>query len=150
MKQRLLNAAPDLALFGAILGAYLLDRFVPVAELIRLPFSYAGWLVIMFGVTFAAKSIILLRKRASSDVVRTSKTLITDDLFALSRNPLYAAELLIVTGVAVVLGSLTAFCGPVVYMMIMERFVIPFEESQLSDKFGTKYEAYTRSVRRWV
>ncbi len=141
---------PDSTLFGAIVGAYLLDRFAPVIEFIKPPLGYVGWLLVVVGFVLVARTISLLRKRASSDVVQTPNTLITDGLFALSRNPLYAAELLIVTGVAIVLGSLSAFVAPVVYMVIVGWFVIPFEESQLRRKFGAKYEAYARSVRRWI
>lgn len=150
MKQKLLNIAPDSALFGAIVGAYLLDRFIPVNELIKPPLVYVGWLLVVVGFVFVAKTITLLRKRASSNVVRTSNILITDGVFALSRNPLYAAELLIVMGVAIVLGSLSAFIAPVAYIVIVSWFVVPFEEGQLRKKFGLEYEAYARSVRRWI
>lgn len=150
MKQKFLNIVPDSALIGTIVGAYLLDGYVPIIKLIKPPLGYVGALLIIVGFVFVAKTITLLRKRASSDVVHTSNILITNGLFALSRNPLYASELLIVTGVAIILGSLSAFAAPVVYLVIVGGFVIPFEEGQLRRKFGLKYEAYMRSVRRWI
>lgn len=150
MNQKLLNSLPDIALIGAIAGAYLLDTFIPIIEAIQPSFSYAGWLLVVAGIVFAARSLALLRKDASSDVVRTSQFLITHDVFALSRNPLYASELLVIIGIAVILGSLGGFIAPVTYAVIMARVVIPFEESQLRKKFGVKYKVYARSVRRWV
>jgi protein-S-isoprenylcysteine O-methyltransferase Ste14 len=150
LKQKLLNATPDITLFGAIVGAYFLDRFIPVVELIGPPFSYIGWLVALAGVVLVGQSLSLLRERASSDVVRTSQVLITDNLFAFSRNPLYASELLVVIGVVVVLGSLTAIAAPVIYIVVVRQAAISYEENQLKKKFGAKYEAYARSVRRWM
>ena len=150
MKQKLLNATPDIAFFGAIIGAFLLDRFIPVAGFIESPFCYVGWLLAVIGGVLATKSLALLRKRASSDVERTSHVLITDNLFRFSRNPLYFSELLVVVGVAVALGSLAAFAAPIVYVIIVGLAVISYEENQLRKKFGAKYEAYVRSVRRWI
>jgi protein-S-isoprenylcysteine O-methyltransferase Ste14 len=144
------NALPDIILFGLIVGAYLLDHFAPVIEVIGSPFNYFGWALIVVGLVLGVKSISILRKRASSDVIHTSSVLITDGLYSLSRNPLYASELLMIAGVSIALGSLAALCAPVLYVVIIGRFVIPFEESQLSKKFGSKYKTYMSLVRRWI
>lgn len=150
LNPRLLNALPDIALFGTIVGAFFLDRFAPIAELVPPPFNYMGWLLVSGGVVLTARSINLLRKYASSDVVRTSQRLITHDLFTVSRNPLYAAELLLIIGLAVAFGSLGAFAAPVIYVVVVGGVVIPFEENELKNKFGARYDTYKRSVRRWL
>ncbi len=144
------NTLPDITLLGLVIGSYLLDHFAPVIEVIGLPFNYLGLALIVVGLVSGITSIVILRKRASSDVVHTSNVLITDSLYSLSRNPLYASELLIVAGVAIALGSLAALCAPLLYVVIIGTFVIPFEEDQLRKKFGSKYKAYLSLVRRWI
>ncbi|HEU4833185.1 MAG TPA: isoprenylcysteine carboxylmethyltransferase family protein [Pyrinomonadaceae bacterium] len=77
-------------------------------------------------------------------------SLVTAGPYRYSRNPLYlGANVLCFFGAALVFGSLTA--------LIMTTIHIPFvnlwirrEERQLEQKFGDRFLAYKKQVRRWI
>jgi protein-S-isoprenylcysteine O-methyltransferase Ste14 len=58
--------------------------------------------------------------------------------------------LLITVGTAIVLSSLTTFLASVIFYLVVNTVVIPFEEKRLQDVFGVDYEEYKRAVRRWM
>jgi len=53
-------------------------------------------------------------------------------------------------GLATVLGSLSTFISPILFIIIMSRSFIPMEEDNLNKLFGEKYIEYKTKVRRWV
>lgn len=53
-------------------------------------------------------------------------------------------------GVAIVLGSIAAFVGPVFFIIVKDAVFIPEEERNMRETFGVKYEEYCRRVRRWL
>ena len=77
-------------------------------------------------------------------------TLLTSGVFRFTRNPMYLGMTLILFGVSVAVGSLTAFVSPVAFFFISECSFIPFEEASMEIAFGDSYLEYKRRVRRWV
>jgi protein-S-isoprenylcysteine O-methyltransferase Ste14 len=58
--------------------------------------------------------------------------------------------LLIALGTATILSSLSAFIAPVIFFLVVNTIIIPFEENKLQKNFGIEYEKYKASVRRWL
>jgi protein-S-isoprenylcysteine O-methyltransferase Ste14 len=56
----------------------------------------------------------------------------------------------ILLGVAVVLGTLVTLAFPVIFVMLIEVFIIPGEERKLERIFGEPYREYKKRVRRWI
>ncbi len=79
----------------------------------------------------------------------TSK-LVTDGVFARSRNPMYVAVVTLLLALAVGLGVPALLLGPVALALFLTRFQIIPEERMLAAKFGAEYAAYRVRVRRWV
>jgi protein-S-isoprenylcysteine O-methyltransferase Ste14 len=77
-------------------------------------------------------------------------SLVTRYPYNYSRNPIYLGFLLITVGTAIVLSSLTTFLASVIFYLVVNTVVIPFEEKRLQDVFGVDYEEYKRAVRRWM
>ncbi len=152
MTKRLLNSAPDLTLFCAIVATLLVGKLFDAQQLISPPVNnIAGALLVTTGMSLsAAVLVVMIRGGGSTDVVKTSKRLITKGFFAVSRNPLYLAELITVLGVAVFVGTPTALVGPLVYFAVINFMVIPYEERNLESIFGQKYADYKKSTRRWL
>jgi protein-S-isoprenylcysteine O-methyltransferase Ste14 len=79
-----------------------------------------------------------------------SSTLVTDGMFQHSRNPMYLGMVLILTGIWVLLGSLT----PVIFIPLFAWWVdtkfIRKEEKALTQQFGREYVEYMSRVRRWL
>jgi protein-S-isoprenylcysteine O-methyltransferase Ste14 len=53
-------------------------------------------------------------------------------------------------GEAIFLGSLVAFVIPVLFVILVDRLNIKFEEETLERRFGRKYLNYKNKVRRWI
>jgi protein-S-isoprenylcysteine O-methyltransferase Ste14 len=66
------------------------------------------------------------------------------------RNPIYLAALLIVLGEAWLFLSLSLLGYAAGVAIFFHLLVISYEEPTLRARFGEQYEAYTRTVPRWI
>ena len=80
---------------------------------------------------------------------KTSK-LVISGAYRHSRNPMYLAMLLMLSGWGVFLGQWPALAGLPLFMLYMTRFQIIPEERALAALFGEEYREYARRVRRWI
>ncbi|MFP4166036.1 MAG: methyltransferase family protein, partial [Opitutales bacterium] len=75
---------------------------------------------------------------------------ITDGVFRYSRNPLYLGEVLMLLGLAALLGTWQALLPIPVFLAIIQwMFILP-EEQLLKNRFDAQYAAYCNRVRRWL
>jgi protein-S-isoprenylcysteine O-methyltransferase Ste14 len=65
------------------------------------------------------------------------------------RNPMYVANLLILTGEAVLFESSPILVWAGAMALAFHLFVVLYEEPSLADRFGAGYEEYRRTVPRW-
>jgi len=142
---------PLVLLLLAMASSYVLNRYVPVREVVPEMIRYLGaipvlaaiWIVLKAGRLFQTKETTVMPYKRSS-------VLITDGFYENSRNPMYLAMLLLLGGVAWLLGSMTAFLPvPLMYLVLRYR-VINMEEGMLEEAFGEEYLEYKRKVRRWL
>ena len=56
---------------------------------------------------------------------------------------------IILTGVAVILGSIIPFLIVPLFMWLIQRNFIVREETMLEETFGEDYRQYKKQVRRW-
>jgi len=146
-----LNSVPDLTLLASLVLAVVLDLYFPVARIVAFPANLVGWLVICVGVAGIAIVITTLRtKRTSTNPVDMPSSFLTTGLFSMSRNPLYLSYILLVLGLALLLGSLTAFLAPLLCFLVIRLAIVPIEERRLREGFGDAYRIYCEKVRRWV
>ena len=75
---------------------------------------------------------------------------ITDGPFRFTRNPAYLGMVLTFIGTSILLGSITTFIIPIIFIILTDRTVILTEEKNLEKKFGKKYLNYKKKVRRWI
>jgi protein-S-isoprenylcysteine O-methyltransferase Ste14 len=129
----------------------LLNFIFPVPAFLSPPFTYSGFLIIGFGLVLALKSRSLFLKNATTLQLSEEPTsLVTSGPFRLSRNPIYLGMASILLGVAVVQGTLVALAFPIIFVTLIEFFIIPSEERTLEKIFGEPYREYKNNVRRWV
>ena len=99
---------------------------------------------------FAASLFEFMRARTTVIPREAPSALITTGIFRLSRNPIYLADLLILTGVSLIWGK---FIGlilvPLLGWVLFRRFIAG-EEARLREIFGEDYTAYTARTRRWI
>lgn len=101
-------------------------------------------MAIAVGYFIAARTTInpLRPSRASS--------LVTTGLFAISRNPIYLGDLLILAALAVWFGNVLNVALLALFVCYINRFQIIPEERALAQRFGEAYHTYCSRVRRWL
>ena len=74
--------------------------------------------------------------------------LVTTGAYALVRNPIYSAAMLVCTGVILLAGNAWFFMLPLVYWFFMTVLMRATEEKWLKNLYGEEYEEYCRQVNR--
>jgi len=153
MKALELKIPPPVYALSIALLMWLLNKYVPVTQLIQTPWNKVGIGIIIIAGTFDLWSLSLFfKKHTTPNPMKPENTsdLVTKGLYKVSRNPMYVGLLTILLGFAVWLGSVTPFLVlPLFYWLITEMQIKP-EEKFLLEKFGKDYQAYKESVRRWL
>jgi protein-S-isoprenylcysteine O-methyltransferase Ste14 len=147
-KRRLI---PPAYLLLALIAEALLHRFWPIQRIIETPYTYLGVIALLAGIVMTGSAARLF-KTAGTPVVpfERSTALVTSGVYRFTRNPMYLGLILILLGVAIWLGTLSAFLPVPVFVWIIQRNFVRGEERFLEDIFGDEYVAYKRSVRRWL
>ena len=105
------------------------------------------------GIGFDLAGFLAFRRAgASIDPYRIDKgeALVTQGVYRYTRNPMYLGLALVLLGYSVYLIRPVDFLGPLIFLVYITRFQILPEERAMTRKFGARYEAYTRAVRRWI
>jgi protein-S-isoprenylcysteine O-methyltransferase Ste14 len=140
------------ALAGLLIIAMgLSGLFLPGPLIVPQPYNWLGLLGLAGG--FAVSFIAARQFERVGTNIKTfnDPTLfVTDGLFRWTRNPMYLGITLLLTGIAVLIGALSPFAGPILFALTADRWYIPFEEQAMQSKFGERYTAYRRVTRRWI
>jgi protein-S-isoprenylcysteine O-methyltransferase Ste14 len=81
---------------------------------------------------------------------RTPASLVTSGLFAVSRNPIYLSDLLILLGAILWLDAVLALpLLPGFAWLIQTRFILD-EEARLAAAFGPEFDLWAARTRRWI
>ncbi len=135
-----------LALFMA-LAWFMAEIWAPLGEALVWP----GRALIGIGIALALWALWTLRQgRTTAIPHRPPEALVTGGPYAWSRNPIYVADLVILAGWCLALGTaagLATLAG--LYAVLDHRFVRP-EEARLKAAFPEAFEAYAARVRRWL
>ena len=78
------------------------------------------------------------------------KHLVVRGLYRYVRNPMYVGVLLMIAGWAALSGSRAMMGYGVVVALAFHLFVVLVEEPMLRRRFGEAYDAYCRTVSRWM
>lgn len=79
-----------------------------------------------------------------------STALVTSGVYALTRNPMYLAILLVLAGWTAYLANLAALLGLPLFVAYLNRFQILPEERALTALFAEDFADYCKRVRRWL
>ncbi len=148
MKKKII---PDSYFIILLLLSILVHSIFPIVNIVLYPYTLIGIILIITGILLTLKTnFILLKKKTSIKPFETPGAFITSGPFKLSRNPIYLGMTIALFGVETVLGSLSPYIFPVIFVIIINRLIIPVEEKDLENKFGEKYLDYKTKVRRWI
>ena len=76
--------------------------------------------------------------------------LVTTGAYAVSRNPMYLGQLVILIGLAGLLHAWATWPLPLLAALAFDRLVIPAEESRIATALPGPWADYQQRVRRWL
>ncbi len=79
-----------------------------------------------------------------------STVLVTDGVYAHTRNPMYLGLATLLTGAAAWTGHRRSLFPVAAFVAWIDRRQIPAEEAALRVTFGVDFDNYAGSVRRWI
>jgi protein-S-isoprenylcysteine O-methyltransferase Ste14 len=123
----------------------------PIEMLFHSSLRYSGIVLILVGMVLNLVASSKLRiSQTPVEFNQTPAQLVITGPYRYSRNPIYLGGLIVLLGVALLLGSLVSFFFPVILFLLLQFLYIPFEEREMERVFGLQYIDYKRKVRRWV
>jgi protein-S-isoprenylcysteine O-methyltransferase Ste14 len=125
-----------------------------------LPWPEGGlrWVLTALGLVAAAAALALdisaalafRRHRTTIMPNRPATALITSGPFALSRNPIYVANTLLVGGLGLVFGIGWLVIAALLGALLTQKLAIEREERHLAARFGADWQAYAARTPRWL
>jgi protein-S-isoprenylcysteine O-methyltransferase Ste14 len=91
-----------------------------------------------------------LRGRGTPAPIAPTKKLVVEGLHRYVRNPMYVGVATIVLGQAVLFQSWHVLECLAIVLLIIQFFVLFYEEPTLARQFGQEYEEYKKRVPRWL
>ena len=129
-----------------------LHYFFPIKKVIFSPYIYLGIPLILLGLYWNWVWVAnrFRREKTTIDPNVMPSKFVTDGLFKFTRNPTYLGMVFTFIGISIMLGTISSFGIPVIFLILTDRFVIVIEEKNMEKKFGKKYLNYKKRVRRWM
>jgi protein-S-isoprenylcysteine O-methyltransferase Ste14 len=143
------------ALLPGLYAGYLPWRFFGLAH-VRIiwgnPIQLLSLLVIALGVGLLAACIweFARRGRGTLSPVDPPRQLVVHGLYRYVRNPMYLSVTTIVFGEMLLTRSVGLLIYWLIWFVLVNLFVVGFEEPTLRRQFGDSYDRYTRAVGRWI
>ncbi len=107
-------------------------------------------LVIVGALMMGAAVVQMARARTTVIPRRDPQALMTSGVFNLSRNPIYLADAVILTGVILWLDALLALPLVFSFVWLIQTRFIRDEEIRLTEAFGPEFDLWAARTRRWL
>ena len=142
---------PPVYLLAALLCEWGLHKWLPVYQLLNWPWRWIGLLFILKGVLLAAMARRqFLKHKTTVKPFHKSDALVTGVPFSWTRNPMYTGMLLLLSGEALMFGSLSPWLLVPAMWIVINFLFVHREEAGMRLQFGAAYEEYCRRVKRWM
>ena len=113
---------------------------------LRIPLIVIGILLILFAVFLWVYAVIITK----IDDGILQNHLVTTGAYALVRNPIYSAILILCTGVLMIGGNVLFLILPFLYRAFLTVLLKNTEEKWLSELYGEEYKEYCKKVNRCI
>jgi protein-S-isoprenylcysteine O-methyltransferase Ste14 len=141
---------PPVWTLGGLVAIWLL-------ALIPMPFGFGTYgpglalACLIFGLGLMGKAVFRMRAHGTTVIPhRVPQALVTDGVFALSRNPIYLGDALVLFAATFWTNSPTGLVVLAGFVwVITNRFIKP-EEERLAAAFGDRAAEWFTRVRRWI
>ncbi|MBV9671838.1 MAG: isoprenylcysteine carboxylmethyltransferase family protein, partial [Verrucomicrobia bacterium] len=120
--------------------------------ILKLPwYRQIGSLLLLFGIGVSASGLkAFADKKTSFRPGDQPRAMVTTGPYRFTRNPMYLGIAAFLTGIFFLSRSIYLLLPPVLFTLIIDRVLLPFEEQLLGDTFGESYRKYAQKVRRWI
>lgn len=144
---KVLGALALIGLVGTVLDWF--ANLPRVSSLISFP---VGLVVLSCGILLEAYATITFWKEGAGTPhpAFAPLRLVTQGPYRYSRNPLYVARIVMLTGISLAAGSPGISFLTLLLIVGLQFVIIPREEIRLRAKFGSSYCEYEDRVSRWV
>ena len=141
---------PPTYLYAAIVLIIVLHVLIPGSQIISSPWRYLGFLPLIMGTALnLLADQVFKQHKTTVQPFEESTFLVTHSVFRISRNPMYLGFVLLLIGIAILLGSVTPWLVVAGFPFLMENLFIQIEEAKLEAWFGSAWLEYKQRVRRW-
>jgi len=116
------------------------------------PLTWLGALIILVGaaIYFRCAWEFAVRGLGTPAPIAPTKFLVTTALHRYVRNPMYIGVALVIVGESAVFHRPHLLDYAALMLLMAHMFVVLYEEPTLRRQFGESYDAYRRSVPRWI
>jgi len=142
---------PPVYILGAIIVMILLNTYAPIGRWLEYPWRYFGILIIVAGFVLILAGGNLFRKLGTPPRPGLkANVLVTSGAFRYTRNPMYMGMIIMLIGLAILLGSISPMIViPVIFLILHTQFVLR-EEKWMQGWFGDSYMEYKKKTPRWL
>ncbi|MGD8985256.1 MAG: isoprenylcysteine carboxylmethyltransferase family protein [Desulfobacteraceae bacterium] len=146
-----LKIEPPVYLFLSIAIILLLHFLLPGTRVLPFPWNLLGIIPLVLGIVMNLVADRSFKKNETTvKPLEESTALVTDGVFRFSRHPMYLGFVLILLGIASLMGSLTPFVIVFGFAIFMHIVFMAFEEKKLEETFGEVWLEYKKKVRQWI
>lgn len=148
MRKRLL---PPVFLLASIILMLGLNFLLPIARLLSFPWTLIGIVVMAAGITLTLTGARTIKRHGTTiKPFEVSSSLVRTGPFAFSRNPIYIGMITFLTGLGLLLGTLSPFAICIALPLFLHHRFVRTEERMLAERFGAEWQDYSARVRRWL
>jgi len=148
---RMLAYKPPRIAISLLLIASLIQVILPANWAALPPLLAAGAACAALGFSIMLRAWWLFRQYDTAICpTATTTTFIVEDVYRLTRNPMYLGMILILAGIALLTGSWPYYLVAIFYALILDHDFCRYEERELLMQYGNEYAQYTARVRRWI
>lgn len=142
---------PPVYFLGGLLLMVGLHLAFPIRQVIPYPYRYTGVVLVLGGILLAGWAAWLFGRAGTTfKPFQESSALVVRGPYRVTRNPMYVGLVTVLSGIAVLLGSLSPGIIVPLFVAVLDRRFIRFEEAALERAFGAGYRDYKARVRRWL
>jgi len=143
---------PVIWLLAALL-MWTAHRWMPIAQLIMSPWTWAALLPAAIGVGIIYDANVRFR-RAQTTInplnPQLASSLVTEGIYRITRNPMYLGLTLWLLAWALWLETLSPWIVAALFPIVITGLQIIPEERALEKLFGETYRDYRKRVSRWI
>jgi protein-S-isoprenylcysteine O-methyltransferase Ste14 len=111
-----------------------------------------GAILVVLGaiLALACAGVFISRGRGTPAIFDAPRAFVAAGPYRYVRNPMYIGGLMLLLGFGLYLRSISMLFLAFLLFPLVHLFVVLYEEPTLTRRFGSSYQEYFRTVRRWI